>query len=181
MPRAGAVPRHGPHRKPRPIRAPPDVRLGWAETFVAGSAGELIDRAGRGISIGEPPNERRRTPEPTSPQPVESHLAHERGEHVDPLRTLFDDAAPGRDRGQRRRGRSPCGCTAEGGRATDLDQPVPIPRDVPWFPRDVDFWSARWVLLHLIEETARHAGQADIIRESIDGATFYELMAAAEA
>jgi hypothetical protein len=29
----------------------------------------------------------------------------------------------------------------------------------------------RWVLLHLIEEVARHAGQADIIRESIDGAT----------
>jgi hypothetical protein len=28
----------------------------------------------------------------------------------------------------------------------------------------------RWILLHLIEEVARHAGQADIIRESIDGA-----------
>jgi hypothetical protein len=27
----------------------------------------------------------------------------------------------------------------------------------------------RWVLLHLIEETARHAGHADIIRETIDG------------
>jgi hypothetical protein len=27
----------------------------------------------------------------------------------------------------------------------------------------------RWVLLHLIEETARHAGHADLIRESIDG------------
>ncbi len=27
----------------------------------------------------------------------------------------------------------------------------------------------RWVLLHLIEEVARHAGHADIIRESIDG------------
>ncbi|MCP2260677.1 Protein of unknown function (DUF664) [Streptoalloteichus tenebrarius] len=32
-------------------------------------------------------------------------------------------------------------------------------------------WSARWVLHHLIEETARHAGHADIIRESLDGAT----------
>jgi uncharacterized damage-inducible protein DinB len=30
--------------------------------------------------------------------------------------------------------------------------------------------SIRWVLLHLIEETARHAGHADIIRESLDGA-----------
>ncbi len=29
----------------------------------------------------------------------------------------------------------------------------------------------RWVLLHLIEETARHAGHADIIREALDGAT----------
>lgn len=27
----------------------------------------------------------------------------------------------------------------------------------------------RWVLLHLIEETARHVGHADIIRETIDG------------
>lgn len=27
----------------------------------------------------------------------------------------------------------------------------------------------RWVLLHLIEETARHAGHADIIRETRDG------------
>jgi hypothetical protein len=38
----------------------------------------------------------------------------------------------------------------------------------------------RWVLLHLVEETARHAGHADIIRETVDGATAYPLMAAAE-
>jgi hypothetical protein len=31
--------------------------------------------------------------------------------------------------------------------------------------------SVRWILLHLIEETARHSGHADIIRESIDGAS----------
>ena len=62
----------------------------------------------------------------------------------------------------------------------DLGMPVPVPRDAPWFPKDVEHWSARWVLLHLIEETARHAGHADIIRESLDGKTFYELMAAAE-
>jgi uncharacterized damage-inducible protein DinB len=30
-------------------------------------------------------------------------------------------------------------------------------------------FSLRWVLLHLIEETARHAGHADILREAIDG------------
>ena len=29
----------------------------------------------------------------------------------------------------------------------------------------------RWVLLHLIEELARHAGHADLLRETIDGAT----------
>ena len=60
----------------------------------------------------------------------------------------------------------------------DLDTPVPVPHDVPWFPQDVDHWSVRWVALHLIEELSRHAGHADIIRESIDGATMYELMAA---
>jgi uncharacterized damage-inducible protein DinB len=63
---------------------------------------------------------------------------------------------------------------------TDLDQAVPVPKGVPWFPDDVEAWSVRWVLLHLIEEIARHAGHADIVRESIDGATMYELMAAAE-
>jgi uncharacterized damage-inducible protein DinB len=30
-------------------------------------------------------------------------------------------------------------------------------------------WSLRWILIHMIEETARHAGHADLIRESIDG------------
>jgi uncharacterized damage-inducible protein DinB len=62
----------------------------------------------------------------------------------------------------------------------DLGQPVPVPRGVPWFPKDVEAWSVRWVLLHVIEETARHAGHADIIRESLDGATMYDLMARAE-
>ena len=62
----------------------------------------------------------------------------------------------------------------------DLDAAVPVPRDAPWFPRDVDAWSVRWVFLHVISELARHAGHADIIRESIDGATMYELIAAAE-
>ncbi len=31
--------------------------------------------------------------------------------------------------------------------------------------------SLRWVLMHLLEETARHAGHADIVRELIDGRT----------
>jgi hypothetical protein len=64
--------------------------------------------------------------------------------------------------------------------ALSLDHPVPVPQGVPWFPDDVEAWSLRWVLVHLVEEIARHAGHADIVRESIDGATMYELMAAAE-
>jgi Protein of unknown function (DUF664) len=62
----------------------------------------------------------------------------------------------------------------------DLAQPVPVPQGVPWFPDDVEAWSVRWVLFHLITETARHAGHADIVRESIDGASAFSLMAAAE-
>jgi uncharacterized damage-inducible protein DinB len=37
-----------------------------------------------------------------------------------------------------------------------------------WFGDEV---SMRWVLIHMIEETARHAGHMDILRELIDGAT----------
>lgn len=62
----------------------------------------------------------------------------------------------------------------------DLDAAVPVPRDAPWFPKDVDAWSVRWVMFHMIEELARHAGQGDVIRESIDGATMYELLAGLE-
>jgi hypothetical protein len=62
----------------------------------------------------------------------------------------------------------------------DLGQPVPVPRGVPWYPDDLDAWSVRWVLMHLVAETARHAGHADIVREAIDGATAFPLMAAAE-
>ncbi|TDH46461.1 DinB family protein [Mycobacterium eburneum] len=62
----------------------------------------------------------------------------------------------------------------------DLDAAVPVPRDAPWFPRDIEAWSVRWVIHHLIAELARHAGHADIIRETIDGATMYELIAGQE-
>ena len=62
----------------------------------------------------------------------------------------------------------------------DLDTEVPVPRDVPWFPKDIDNWTVRWVIHHLINELARHAGHADIIRESIDGATLYDLVAGLE-
>lgn len=41
-------------------------------------------------------------------------------------------------------------------------------RGTAWFGEQV---SLRWVLIHMIEETARHAGHMDILRELIDGAT----------
>jgi hypothetical protein len=62
----------------------------------------------------------------------------------------------------------------------DLGAPLaPTTEGVPWIPANL-VWSPRWVLLHLIEETARHAGHADIVRESLDGATCWTLMGAAE-
>jgi uncharacterized damage-inducible protein DinB len=50
----------------------------------------------------------------------------------------------------------------------DLDLSHPLP-EAPWFKPGAR-WSARRVLLHVIAETAQHAGHADIIRESLDGA-----------
>ena len=62
----------------------------------------------------------------------------------------------------------------------DLDHKVAVPKGVPWFPDDVEGWTVRWILLHVMEETARHAGHADFLREAIDGATMYQLMATVE-
>jgi uncharacterized damage-inducible protein DinB len=41
-------------------------------------------------------------------------------------------------------------------------------RGTAWFGDPV---TLRWVLIHLVEEVARHAGHMDILRELIDGAT----------
>jgi len=49
----------------------------------------------------------------------------------------------------------------------DLDAVCPLDSE--------DDVSVRWVLLHVLEELARHAGHADLIRESIDGATVAHL------
>jgi hypothetical protein len=64
-------------------------------------------------------------------------------------------------------------------RTVDLDAPVPVP-PAPWNPSDIEAWSVRWVWFHLVEELARHAGHADIVREGVDGATMYELVAGRE-
>ena len=49
--------------------------------------------------------------------------------------------------------------------ADALDQTAA--RDKP----DGTTWNLRWILVHMIEEYARHCGHADFIRQSIDGAT----------
>jgi uncharacterized damage-inducible protein DinB len=49
-----------------------------------------------------------------------------------------------------------------------LNASHPLP-EAPWFEPGAR-WSARRVLLHILAETSQHAGHADIIRESIDGA-----------
>jgi predicted enzyme related to lactoylglutathione lyase/uncharacterized damage-inducible protein DinB len=64
-------------------------------------------------------------------------------------------------------------------RRLDLDAAVPVP-DAPWFPKDVEAWSVRWVWWHLVEELTRHAGHGDIVRETVDGGTMYSLVAARE-
>jgi hypothetical protein len=50
----------------------------------------------------------------------------------------------------------------------DLDASWPLP-EAPWFEPGAR-WSARRVLLHIVAETAQHAGHADLLRESLDGA-----------
>ena len=52
-------------------------------------------------------------------------------------------------------------------RTVDLDASQPLPV-APWFEPGKR-WTARRVLLHIVAETAQHAGHADIIRETIDG------------
>jgi len=49
-----------------------------------------------------------------------------------------------------------------------LDASHPLP-EAPWFPPGAR-WTARRALVHIVAETAQHAGHADIIRETIDGA-----------
>ncbi|MFF0429713.1 DinB family protein [Streptomyces sp. NPDC004520] len=56
-----------------------------------------------------------------------------------------------------------------------LDDTFPLP-PAPWFPKDGRV-SVRWMLLHLVQEMGRHAGHADIIRESLDGKGSFDLIA----
>ncbi|WP_067718625.1 DinB family protein [Nocardia yamanashiensis] len=49
-----------------------------------------------------------------------------------------------------------------------LDESIPIPT-APWSPERM-WWTARFILLHILREISHHSGHADIIRESLDGA-----------
>ncbi|MDQ8707822.1 DinB family protein [Streptomyces sp. LHD-70] len=57
--------------------------------------------------------------------------------------------------------------------APDMNTTFALP-EAPWFPKERV--SLRWLLLRLISEVDRHAGHADIIRESLDGKTAFELI-----
>ena len=84
-----------------------------------------------------------------------------------PSRTRTCGAAPTRPAK-----RSPA-CTAWCGR-TPTRPWTSCPRrpgEVPWWPADVREVTLHRVLMHMIAETHRHAGHADIVRELIDGAT----------
>lgn len=59
----------------------------------------------------------------------------------------------------------------------DLDARIVVPDHLQALYEDPR-WTARWALLHIIEEFSRHSGHADIIRESVAGATMYQLLAA---
>ncbi|CAN5281253.1 hypothetical protein BH24ACT7_BH24ACT7_15310 [soil metagenome] len=40
---------------------------------------------------------------------------------------------------------------------------------------DGEPYSLRWIMLHMIQEAARHNGHADLIREAIEGVTGLQL------
>jgi uncharacterized damage-inducible protein DinB len=57
--------------------------------------------------------------------------------------------------------------TDELAETVDLDTAHALP-PAPWFEKGAR-WSVRRVLLHIVAETAQHAGHADILREALDG------------
>jgi len=49
--------------------------------------------------------------------------------------------------------------------------PLDAPGEVPWWPEERRHVTLQRILVHMLVETARHAGHADIVRELIDGAS----------
>jgi uncharacterized damage-inducible protein DinB len=101
---------------------------------------------------------------------VVNHLTHVEWRWIDggmlgePVDRSEDEFAPGPDL------TVAAAVTAYRDRATRTDQLVrTLALDAPC--QRAEGTNLRWVLLHLINETARHAGHADATRELLDGAT----------
>ena len=92
-----------------------------------------------------------RSPEEMDGRPADDGWAVRRGETADSMIAEYDRA---------------CEVSREVASGFGLDDAAPHPR--------LGQVSLRWVYVHLIEETARHAGHADILREQIDGATGFD-------
>lgn len=94
---------------------------------------------------------------PTDQASYEAHAASfrmEQGETLDDLLARYQRVADRTDR------------LAYSWPSLNASHPLP---EAPWFEPGVS-WTARQVLVHIIGETAQHAGHADVIRASIDGA-----------
>jgi len=113
----------------------------WAEFIVDGPAEDAIDWAN--IDWANPPAE------------VASYADGFRMLEGETLAGLLDDYA------------AVAAATDALIATVDLGSSHPLPK-APWFAPGAS-WSARRVLVHLVAETAQHAGHADIIREAIDG------------
>jgi uncharacterized damage-inducible protein DinB len=61
--------------------------------------------------------------------------------------------------------------SAEHSDATIEALPLDAPGQVPWWPAERRDVTLQRILVHMVVETARHAGHADILRELIDGAS----------
>jgi uncharacterized damage-inducible protein DinB len=101
--------------------------------------------------------ERGPAPMPSLEEAIENHAAGFRMTEADTLSALLDRYEQ-------------AGARTDALMATlpSLDVSHPLP-EAPWFEPG-GRWTARRVLLHIIAETSQHAGHADIIRESLDGA-----------
>jgi hypothetical protein len=116
-----------------------ETEKGWADFIVNGPAG-----MGGGADWSEP-----------TPELIENYKAGFQllpGETLEGVLARYEEVA--------RR-------TDELVATVDLDLSHPLP-EAPWFPKGARR-SARRAFLHIVAETAQHAGHADIIRESLDG------------
>jgi hypothetical protein len=58
----------------------------------------------------------------------------------------------------------------EATRLTLEELPLDAPGRVPWWPEDIAHTNLHHLAVRVIDDTSRHAGQADILRELHDGA-----------